>query len=141
MEKPFSGLKVIELAGVLAGPSVGYFFAELGARVVKVENPKTHGDVTRSWKLKQEDPHDAGSAYFWSVNAFKEFLELDLSVDAQLRELYKLASEADIVITNYKSGDDKKLKVDYETLSGLNPKLIYASITGFGHNSRRSAYD
>lgn len=137
----FKDLKVIELAGILAGPSVGYFFAELGAKVIKVENPKANGDVTRSWKLKTEDPKDDTSAYFWSVNALKEFIALDVSVPSQLQKLYELIKDADIIITNYKKGDDEKLKVDYSTLSGINPKIIYASINGFGNDSPRTAYD
>ncbi|PBQ34918.1 carnitine dehydratase [Sphingobacteriaceae bacterium] len=137
----FKDLKVIELAGVLAGPGVGLFFAELGATVIKVENPKTNGDVTRSWKLKAENPKDKTSAYFWSVNTGKEFLSLDITAPSQLDKLYALVKDADIIITNYKAGDDEKLKVDYKTLSTLNPKLIYASINGFGHGSPRSAYD
>ena len=141
MNPIFKDLKIVELAGVLAGPAVGYFFAELGARVVKVENPKNGGDVTRSWKLKKEDPKDPTSSYFWSVNGFKEFVDLDISIPAQLNKLYELIKDCDIVITNYKAGNDVKLKVDYETLSKLNPNLIYASINGFGVNSPRTAYD
>lgn len=141
MKDIFKDLKVIELAGVLAGPSVGYFFAELGASVVKVENPKTNGDVTRSWKLKTEDSKAKTSAYFWSVNALKDFSSLDITIPSQLQKLYDLVKDADVVITNYKAGDAEKLKVDYTTLSTLNPKLIYASINGFGYNSPRSAYD
>jgi crotonobetainyl-CoA:carnitine CoA-transferase CaiB-like acyl-CoA transferase len=141
MEQIFKDLKVIELAGVLVGPAVGYFFAELGAKVIKVENPNTSGDVTRSWKLKREDPKETTSAYFWSVNAFKEFLQLDLAQPNQVETLYDLVKDADIVIVNYKAGDDIKLKVDYATLARLNPKLIYASITGFGQGSTRTAYD
>jgi crotonobetainyl-CoA:carnitine CoA-transferase CaiB-like acyl-CoA transferase len=137
----FKDLKVIELAGVLAGPSVGHFFAELGARVIKVENPLSGGDVTRTWKLKTEDAERTTSAYFWSINSFKEFISLDLSKKKDLEKLYELAGEADIIITNYKKGDDKKLGVDYKTLSALNPKIIYASINGFGGDSPRSAYD
>jgi crotonobetainyl-CoA:carnitine CoA-transferase CaiB-like acyl-CoA transferase len=71
MTKPFADLKVIELAGVLAGPSAGLFFAELGATVIKVENPKTNGDVTRSWKLQTENNESKSSAYYWSVNTHK----------------------------------------------------------------------
>lgn len=137
----FKDLKVIELAGVLAGPSAGYFFAELGATVIKIENPKTNGDVTRSWKLKSEDPKDPASAYFWSVNSGKQFMSLDITQAAQLEKLYALIQDADIVISNYKAGDDVKLKVDYTTLSKLNPKLILASINGFGKDSPRTAYD
>lgn len=137
----FKDLRVIELAGVLAGPSAGYFFAELGATVIKVENPNTNGDVTRSWKLKTENPKEKTSAYFWSVNALKETLFLDITIPSQLQKLYDLIKDADVVISNYKSGDDEKLKTDYATLSALNPKLILASINGFGNGSPRTAYD
>lgn len=141
MHKPFSDLKVIELAGVLAGPSAGLFFAELGASVIKIENPKTGGDVTRSWKLKSENKSEKTSAYFWSVNAGKEILFLDLSIDKDLQSFYELIKTADILITNYKLGDDLKLKVDYNTLKQLNPTLICASINGFGNTNPRTAYD
>lgn len=141
MNKIFEDLKVIELAGVLAGPGVGYFFAELGARVIKIENPNTGGDVTRSWKLKTEPTNENTSAYFWSVNAHKEFLWLDIARNEHLQQLYGLVKEADVVITNFKAGDDKKLRVDYDTLSTINPGLIYASISGFGDDSPRTAYD
>ena len=129
------------MAGVLAGPSAGYFFSELGAKVIKVENPKTNGDVTRSWKLKKENPKDNTSAYFWSVNANKEFLFLDITQTKDLEKLYALIREADIVITNYKKGDDEKLKVDYTSLKALKSDIIYASINGFGSDSPRTAYD
>ncbi len=141
MELLFKDLKIIELAGVLAGPSVGYFFAELGAQVIKIENPKTNGDVTRSWKLKSENPKEPTSSYFWSVNALKKCLSLDLSQYSHLEKLYDLIKDTDILITNYKAGDDEKLKVDYSALKKINPNLIYASINGFGHQSPRTAYD
>ncbi|MBK8366142.1 MAG: CoA transferase [Bacteroidetes bacterium] len=141
MNKPFSDLKVIELAGVLAGPSAGLFFAELGAKVIKIENPKTGGDVTRSWKLQSENKEDKTSAYYWSINAGKEVLFLDLSSDKDLQSFYDLIKTTDVLITNYKLGDDVKLKVDYQTLKDLNPTLIYASINGFGKDNPRTAYD
>ena len=137
----FSDLKVIELASVLAGPSVGLFFAELGAQVIKIENPKTKGDVTRSWKLSSEDNSNNESAYYWSVNAGKQVLFLNLALEPDLQTFYNLVKDADIIITNYKSSDDIKLKVDYTTLKHINPKLIYASINGFGSNNPRTAYD
>ena len=137
----FKDLKVVELAGVLAGPSVGYFFAELGAEVIKIENPKTQGDVTRHWKLRSEDPSTSDSAYFWSVNAFKKSLFLDLNLKNDLDRFYHLLTTADLCITNFNKGDDVKLKVDFATLSRLNPKLICANINSFGENSERSAYD
>lgn len=141
MYKPFSNLKVIELSSVLAGPSVGLFFVELGATVIKIENSKTNGDVTRSWKAPTEKKESAESAYYWSVNAGKEVLFLDLTSSIDLQTIYELIKTADIVIANFKQGDDVKLKVDYKTLSQINFTLIYASINGFGHNSARTAYD
>lgn len=141
LSQVFKDLKIIELAGVLAGPSAGAFFAELGAKVIKIENPKTNGDVTRSWKLKSENPKNKESAYYWSVNAFKEKVFLDITVPSQLQQLYQLIADADVVIANFKAGDASKLKVDYDTLSKLNPKLIVASLNGFGHDSPRTAYD
>lgn len=141
MQAVFKDLTVIELAGVLAGPSVGLFFAELGAKVIKIENPKTRGDVTRSWKLSSEDPSESTSAYYWSVNAGKEVLFLNLSEAKDLEQFYALVRSADIVITNYKAGDDRKLRVDYDTLSALNSSLIYASVNGFGKDRPRTAYD
>lgn len=137
----FRDFLVVELAGVLAGPSVGYFFSELGARVVKIENPKTGGDVTRTWKLKTEDPSRKGSAYFWSVNAGKETVFADLSAQSERARIYELIKNAQVVIANYKAGDDVKMGMDYSTLSEMNPSLIYASVSGFGPGSPRTAYD
>ncbi len=141
MKQFFSDLKVIELAGVLAGPSVGVFFSELGAKVIKIENPKTGGDVTRSWKCEKENASDKESAYYWSVNTGKEILFLDITQENDLQKFYTLIKEADILITNFKKGDDLKLKVSYSELRTLNSQLIYASINGFGNESTRTAYD
>jgi len=141
MKKIFSNLKVIELAGVLAGPSVGVFFSELGAKVIKIENPKTGGDVTRSWKCEKENATDKESAYYWSVNTGKEILFLDISDEKDLQKFYALIKDADILITNFKKGDDEKLKVSYSQLRTINSQLIYASINGFGNESNRTAYD
>lgn len=137
----FKDLIVVELAGVLAGPSVGVFFAELGAKVIKIENTKTGGDVTRNWKLAKEDQQNDTSAYYWSVNSNKEIIFLDLTNTHDLEKFYTLIKLADVLVTNYKLGDDKKLKVDCETLRHINPKLIYASVNGFGSESSRTAYD
>lgn len=136
-----SQLKVIELASVLAGPDVGMFFAELGANVIKVENKNTGGDATRKWKLSSENKKTNVSAYFSSVNWNKEYLFLDLTKDKDRNQVYELIKDADIVITNYKPGDDVKLKVDYKTLQKYNPSIIYGEITGYGSSSKRAAYD
>src|ERR1035437_2769189 len=137
----FKDLKVVELAGVLAGPSVGLFFAELGAEVIKIENKKTGGDVTRSWKLPEEDKNSDVSAYFLSVNFLKKHLFLDLNAESDYKKCIAQIKNADIVIVNYKKGDDKKLKLDYATLKKINSKLIYASINGFSDTDERVAYD
>lgn len=134
-------LIVIELASVLAGPDVGMFFAELGSRVIKIENKCTNGDVTRTWKSSTENKKSNVSAYYASVNWNKESLFLDLKNNHDRIKVYELVKEADIVISNYKKGDDLKLKVDYKTLKKINPSIIYGSINGFGSSDKRVAFD
>ncbi len=136
----FQDLKVIELASVLAGPSVGQFFAELGAEVLKIENPKNGGDVTRGWKTPGE-PTDDRSAYFCSCNWGKKSVALDLTVPKDLAIVKKLAARCDIVIASYKPGDAEKLGVSYLQLRTSNPKLIYGQITGYGSDDDRVGYD
>lgn len=137
----FKDLKVIELANVLAGPAVGLFFAELGADVIKIENKLTQGDVTRSWKIPTEDKNNPSSAYFASVNWNKKSIFVDLNIPEERQLVYELIKQADIVISNYKYGDDVKLQMDYESLRKINSQLIYAQISGFGNKSSRTAYD
>lgn len=132
---------VLELASVLAGPSVGQFFAELGARVIKVENAATHGDVTRRWKLSSETPETDTPAYFCAANWGKESYPLNLALPQHLEQLYDLVRQADIVIASYKPGDAEKLKVDYKTLQSINPALIYGHLTGYGPEDMRAGYD
>jgi crotonobetainyl-CoA:carnitine CoA-transferase CaiB-like acyl-CoA transferase len=133
-------LIVLELASVLAGPGVGQFFAELGAEVIKVENLKTSGDVTRSWKSADEATDDR-SAYFCSVNWGKQSIALDLNTPEGLNIVHRLAQRAHIVIASYKPGDAEKLGVDYPTLSRDHPELIYGQVTGYGSGSQRVGYD
>lgn len=137
----FKDLIVLELANVLAGPAVGMFFAELGATVIKVENPATMGDVTRSWKLRGESRDNDISSYFSSVNWGKQSIAVNVEVAEGLEIVHQLARRADVVIASYKPGDDRKLKLDYQTLSRLNPSLIYAQISGYGLEDRRVGYD
>lgn len=131
----------MELANVLAGPAVGMFFAELGARVIKVENPRTRGDVTRSWKIPAEAPHSDISAYFSAVNWGKSSLAVDVDTAGGREIIYDLCRKADIIIASYKPGDDVRLGLDYETLSRINPQLIYGQISGYGRDDARSGYD
>jgi len=140
-EKLFEGLKVVELASVLAGPAVGMFFAELGAEVMKIENKRTGGDVTRQWKSKTEPTEATVSAYYSSVNFNKTTLLLDLRESDELNQVYRLVKEADIVISNFKKGDDTKLGLDYNRLKQIKPNLIYAHLIGFASAPNRTAYD
>lgn len=133
-------IRVLELASVLAGPSVGQFFAELGAEVIKVENLRTGGDVTRSWKAAGEGAGDV-SAYFSCCNWGKKSVAVDLTTPSGLDVVQRLASTSDIVIASYKSGDAEKLGVAYEQLKLKNPKLIYGQISGYGSHSDRVGYD
>lgn len=135
-----SKLKIVDASTVLAGPSVGTFFAELGAEVIKVEHPK-YGDVTRTWKLPSEDPNSKVSNYFSSVNYGKSYVSIDLSVEAGRSEFLKLISDADILLSNFKNGDAEKFNLTDDVLRELNPKLIHGKISGFGDDSDRVAYD
>lgn len=141
MEPFFKELKIIELANVLAGPAVGMFFRELGAEVIKIENKRVSGDVTRSWKNSKEDPSSPSSAYFASVNWNKQHLWLDLQQSSDREQVYQLVAQADIVISNYKAGDAQKLGMDFEQLKKFNPALILGHISGFGPENKRTAYD
>lgn len=137
---PLSGIRVLELASVLAGPSVGMFLAELGAEVLKVESP-SGGDVTRTWKLASEADDTRTPAYFCAVNWGKQYLSLDLKMPEARAQVYDLIPSTDIVIVSYKPGDAEKLGMDYETLSALNSRLIYGEISGYGQTDPRVGYD
>lgn len=137
----FEGLIFVELASVLAGPSVGQFFAELGAQVVKVENPATSGDVTRQWKLGSESKDEHRSAYFSAANWGKRSIGFDLTNPHSREIFYRLVTKADMVVSSYKPGDDQKLGVDYSKLCEYNPDLIYGQISGYGEQNNRTGYD
>ncbi|WP_223649080.1 CaiB/BaiF CoA transferase family protein [Hymenobacter psoromatis] len=136
---PFAGLRVLELAAVLAGPQVGQFFAELGADVLKIEPPA--GDVTRTWRTPSDDPESSVSAYFAASNWGKESLTLDLRQPAAQAGLRQLALAADVLLVSYKSGDAEKFGLTYAALAAANPRLIYAHLTGYGPASPRVGYD
>ncbi|WP_210490758.1 CaiB/BaiF CoA transferase family protein [Rufibacter aurantiacus] len=137
----FQDLVVVEFASVLAGPSVGQFFAELGAEVIKIESPKTQGDVTRRWKLPSESPSSSVSAYFASANWGKKSVVLDLSSEEGKELVYKIIAQADVALVSFKPGDAEKLQMDYATLSQLNSRLLYGHITGYGSEVSRAGYD
>lgn len=137
----FKELVVVELASVLAGPAVGMFFAELGAKVIKIENKKTKGDITRNWKLSKEDPKDEFSAYYHSINWGKEKRMLDLQNDTDYQSVMELIKTADIVISNFKGDSALKLKMDYNNLKAAKPDLIYASVSAYGDDNPAPGFD
>jgi len=134
-------LVVVELASVLAGPSVGLFFEELGAKVIKIENKKSGGDMTRTWKQSGEDPDAPVSAYYSAINWKKEVHMLDLTTAEDQNIVHEMVKEADVVISNFKPGSGEKLSMDPKSLKALNPKLIYAHVAGFGSADSRTAFD
>lgn len=136
-----SNLKILDFSSVLAGPAVGTFFAELGAEVIKVENKTAGGDVTRQWKLPEEEPKSPVSAYFSAVNYGKTYHLLDVFDADDRSKLDDLIAGCDIFITNFKSDSLKKMGLDYDALSAHFPSLIYGRISGFESDPERAAYD
>lgn len=130
------GLRVVELAGVLAGPAVGMFFAELGAEVIKIENRRRGGDVTRTWKTPAEDPAEKESAYYHAVNWGKQIEFRDLNDPADLEFVFQLINVADILLVNFKAGDAERYGLDVPVLRSRFPRLIIGQITGFPDESR-----
>lgn len=134
-------LLILETAGVLAGPAVGMFFAELGARVIKIENKRAGGDVTRRWKLPIEDAASPVSAYFSSVNWGKEHRYLDLQDATERMAFDTLLESADVLITNHLAADADKLGLQRERLRALNPRMVHGHIKGFADQPHRPAFD
>ena len=146
-EGALSGLLVLDLSRVLAGPWVGQTLADLGAEVIKVERPVT-GDDTRSWGppfLKDRDGEPTSeSAYFACANRNKKSLTVDMTQPQGQDVIRRLAQRADILIENFKLDGLKQYGLDYASLRELNPRLIYCSITGFGQTgpyASRAGYD
>jgi len=137
----FKDLTIIELSSVLAGPAVGLFFAELGAKVIKIENKLKGGDVTRSWKHSVEDPKAKSSAYYHSVNWNKEALFVDLADQQDYNKVSALIESADIVISNYRPTTAIKLKLDYDSIKQINPSIIFGLITAYGDEDDRPGFD
>ncbi len=141
---PLEGIKVLELARILAGPWAGQVLADLGADVIKVES--TAGDDTRRWGPPFVDNPDGESdaAYFHATNRGKRSVVIDFSTTEGQEEVRRLASEADVLIENFKTGGLAKYGLDYDSLREINPRLVYCSITGFGQDgpyAKRAGYD
>ena len=146
MSKPLAGLRVLELARILAGPWAGQLLADLGADVVKVER-KGAGDDTRGWGppfVEGVDGKPIGSAYFHGANRGKRSVEVDFDSEDGKRIVRKLAARSDILIENFKVGGLAKFGLDYQSLKDECPRLIYCSVTGFGQDgpyAKRAGYD
>ncbi|MBP0617694.1 CaiB/BaiF CoA transferase family protein [Jiella mangrovi] len=139
-EAPLQGLKVVELARILAGPWIGQTLADLGAEVIKVEAPE--GDDTRTWGppfIEREGEERPTAAYFHAANRGKRSFVCDFRNAVQLEALKALIDEADIVVENFKVGGLKRFGLDYDSVSARNSRLVYASITGFGQTGPEAA--
>jgi crotonobetainyl-CoA:carnitine CoA-transferase CaiB-like acyl-CoA transferase len=145
MPDPLSGVRVLELASVLAGPWAGQILADLGADVVKVER-KGAGDDTRSWGppfMPGADGH-LDAAFYHVANRGKRSIEIDLHSARDQAIVYKLAQRSDVLIENFKVGALKKFGLDYESMTRLHPRLIYCSVSAFGQDgpyAARAGYD
>lgn len=130
-----TGFRVLDLSRILAGPWCSQILADLGAEVIKIEKP-FQGDDTRIWGppfLKNDNGQDTGeSAYYLSTNRGKHSVAIDMATAEGQALIKKMVLESDVLIENYKAGSLKKYGLDYESLSQINPKLVYCSITGFG---------
>ena len=131
---PLAGIRVIELARVLAGPWAGQMLADLGADVIKVENPDG-GDDTRHWGppfVEGADGENLSAAYYHSANRGKRSITADLKSEEGQSLVRRLVATADVLIENFKLGGLVKYRLDYESMKAINPRLVYCSITGFG---------
>lgn len=142
LNAPLAGLRVVELARVLAGPFCGQILADLGADVIKVESPE--GDGTRLWGPPWVERVDADgklhreAAYYHACNRGKRSIIADFADPSDLAQVKALCSDADVVIENFKTGSLAKFALDYSSLSATNPSLVYCSITGFGLTGPRA---
>ena len=145
-QPPLAGVRVIELARILAGPWGGQLLADLGADVIKVENPKG-GDDTRSWGppfVMGKNGENLSAAYYHSTNRGKRSVAVDFSTPEGAETIRKLVATADVLIENFKVGGLRKYSLDYDSLREINPRLVYCSITGFGQTgpyAPRAGYD
>jgi len=147
--RALDGLVVLDLSRILAGPTATQLLGDFGAKVIKVENPKTAGDDTRGWGPNYARNAEDGSAsdlsaYFMAANRNKLSISVDISTDEGQQTIRDIAAHADVVIENYKPGGLKKYGLDHTTLLAAHPSLVYCSITGFGQtgpNRAKPGYD
>ena len=142
--KPLSNIKVLDLTHMLSGPYGSMILADMGCNVIKIE-PPLKGEGTR--RLLENDPdysHNGMGAYFYTLNRNKKSVAIDLKNEEGLEIFYALIKEVDVVISNFSAGVTKKLKIDFDTLKTINPKIITCTVSGFGEtgpNFKRPAFD
>lgn len=148
MPGPLEGIKVLDLSRILAGPTCTQLLGDLGAEVIKIENPTTKGDDTRIWGPPYAEGTNGGdsdlSAYFMSANRNKKSVAIDLGTEEGQSQIKLLAAGADIVIENFKPGSLKRFGLDHVSMLEMFPHLVYCSISGFGQtgpNSHKPGYD
>ncbi len=143
MNKPLEGVRVVELARILAGPWIGQTLADLGAEVIKVESPE--GDDTRTWGPPYiETEGERAAAYYHACNRGKRSVVADFTTPEGQKLVRRLAETSDVLIENFKVGGLAKYGLDYAALHAVNPRLIYCSVTGFGQTgpyAQRAGYD
>ena len=143
-EKPLGNIKVLDLTHMLSGPYGGMILADLGCEVIKIEPPKK-GEGTR--RLLENDPDysvNGMGAYFYTLNRNKKSVAIDLKHDEGLQVFYELVKKADVILSNFSAGVTKKLKIDFDALKKINPKIITCTVSGFGEsgpNFQRPAFD
>ena len=143
-KKPLNNIKVLDLTHMLSGPFGSMILADLGCEVIKIEPPQK-GEGTR--RLLENDPdysHNGMGAYFYTLNRNKKSVAIDLKNKKGIEIFYKLVSKADVVLSNFSAGVTKKLKIDFDALKEINPKIITCTVSGFGEtgpNFQRPAFD
>ena len=143
-KKPLGNVKVLDLTHMLSGPYGGMILADLGCDVIKIE-PPIKGEGTR--RLLENDPNysvNGMGAYFYTLNRNKKSVAIDLKKDEGLKIFYRLVEKADVVLSNFSAGVTKKLKIDFDTLQKINPRIITCTVSGFGEsgpNFQRPAFD
>ena len=143
-KKPLNNIKVLDLTHMLSGPYGSMILADLGCEVIKIEPPQK-GEGTR--RLLENDPdysHNGMGAYFYTLNRNKKSVAIDLKNKKGIKIFYKLVSKADVVLSNFSAGVTKKLKIDFDALKEINPKIITCTVSGFGEtgpNFQRPAFD
>ena len=145
---PLSGVKVLDLSRILAGPTCTQMLGDLGATVLKIENPRSGGDDTRQWGppyvVDAEGNQSDLSAYFMSANRNKRSVEVDITTSEGQATIRRLAAHADILLENFKPGGLRKYGLDYDSLRKDFPHLVYGSISGYGQtgpNAHKPGYD